>query len=137
MVSIARPLPVTRAILFADSIITEEETQKKSLIGIYSHVIVPKLPRRKILNVYAQIADAKGEYVFTIELVRLNADTLVHRGQIGPLLAPDPLQPMEIVLKLPCFFEHYGEYEFRILHQGKIFASRVLSLLPLSELEEE
>lgn len=124
------PLPMSRAILLANTIITDNATHKRSLIGIYSHVVAPRLPFRKALNVYAQITDAMGEYTFTIELMRLATGEVVHEGSIGPINAPDRLQPLELVIKVPCEFKAFGEYEFRLLHAGHVFASCVIPVMP-------
>ncbi len=127
------PLPVTRAILLADSIIAEAGTHKKSLIGIYSRIAAPQLPFRRVLHVYAQLADAWGEYTFSIELVNLSTNEPVHRGEMGPVVAHDRLVPLEIVLHVPCIFEVYGEYELRLACSGNVFASRTVSVLPPPE----
>jgi hypothetical protein len=124
------PLPLARSILFADHIITEDETHKKSLIGVFSSLVSFRMPVRKNLSVYVQLSDAHGEYMVTLELVMLKTGAIVHRGDIGPIIARDPLLPVELVLKLPCKFEDYGDYEFRLLHEGRVFASQILSLRP-------
>lgn len=117
------PLPVTRAILIADSILTEEGTHKKSLIGVYSRIGAADLPFRRLLQVYLQLADAQGEYSFDIKLVRLDSEEAIHTGTVGPLQAPDRLVPLEIVMRIPCVFRAYGEYELRLSHEGQFFAS--------------
>lgn len=123
------PLPVTRAILLADMIIAEAGTHKKTLVGIYSRITTPHMPLRKVLHVYAQVADARGEYRMTIRLVRLETGEVVNEGEIGPIVSRDPLAPLEIVMHLPCVFNNYGEYEFVIIHDGNVFASKRFSLL--------
>ncbi len=127
------PLPSTRAILLADMIITEAGTHKKSLIGVYSRIAAARFPFRRILHVYAQLADACGEYTFTIELVDLATDEILHQGQMGPVIAHDRLIPLEIVLHIPCIFESYGEFELRILQSGNVFAGRRFSVMPPPE----
>jgi len=127
------PLPHTRAILLADMILAEAGTHKKSLIGVYSRIGAPRFPFRRVLHVYAQLADACGEYTFAIELGNRATDEGVHRGEMGPVIAHDRLLPLEIVLHVPCVFQNYGEYDLRLSFEGNIFASRTFSVMPPPE----
>lgn len=122
------PLPVCRALLLADSILVEADSHKKSLIGVYTRVAARRLPFRRVIHAYAQLADAHGEYVFDVAVVNLQSEHIVSRGEIGPVAADDPLLPVELVVHLPCRFFDYGNYELRLMHEGRVFASRVLTV---------
>ncbi len=121
---------MTRAMLLADSILTESGTHKKSLIGIYTRIAAPRVPFRKILNVYAQFADAQGVYHCQLELVNLATGALLHGSRLGAFESRDRLTPVELIMRLPCRFENFGDYELRLSHLGHIFASRVFSVVP-------
>jgi hypothetical protein len=125
-----QPSPSARAILLADQIIVEAGTGKKSLIGIYSNLVAPTLPTRQLLHVYALLVDAAGTYDFDLELAGLETGNVIHRGRMEKVFTPGPGVPIELVMRLPAEFTAYGEYEFRLLHQGRIFAARKLSVMP-------
>ncbi|MBN2713149.1 MAG: hypothetical protein JXR97_12075 [Planctomycetes bacterium] len=123
------PMPLCRAILLADQIITDIETGKKSLIGIYSHVVSPKIPCTKNISIYGQLSDMQGEYTIVLEMINLKTGALVHRGNLGPVVADNRLAPVDIVMRMPCRFDSHGAYEFRLMYEGHVFGSREISVV--------
>ena len=130
------PLPHTSAILFADQIIVEASTGKKSLIGIFSTICSTALPMEREINIFVELTDAVGEYQFTLELVHLETGMLVATGSMGPVVSRDPLRPMEIIIRLPARLPRHGKYEFRMSCGKSVFASRVFSFRALSQAKE-
>lgn len=63
------PIPV--AILLCDQVITENETGKKSIIGVFDRIWAKEFPAiHKPAAIYIRIADAEGTYDMRIRLCR-------------------------------------------------------------------
>ena len=70
------PVPSVVAMLVCDQVISEQGTNKKSLIGVfdnfYSLVFPAALPR---IAVYVKLADAQGDYLFKLRFVNLRDES--------------------------------------------------------------
>lgn len=130
------PLPNTCSILFADNIIVEAGTGKKSLIGLYATICSTELPLQREINIYVELSDLQGQYHFTLELVHLETNTVIANGSMGPINATERLRPMEIIIRLPARLPKHGKYEFRMLYGQAVFASRVFQFNPISDSKE-
>ena len=124
---ITTPTPKANAMLICDYVITEKDTNKKSLIGIFENIQTSKFPcTHYALCVYVKLTDARGHYRFWLELVDLQKDQSVFRTDIpDEIVIEDPLSTYQLVFNLNGLqFEHAGEYEFRIFANGKIFGQK-------------
>lgn len=121
------PTPKANAMLICDQVITEQETNKKSLIGIFETVGAFQFPfAHPALSVYIKLTDAQGKYKFRLELLDLQKDTVIGKGEIPQeIVMTSPLQTHELVFQLGGLkFSHPGEYEFRIFANDKIFGQK-------------
>lgn len=118
------PPPVTNAILLADQIITEAGSNKKTLVGVYSNIVAPRLPAGRPLAVFVECTDAEGRYDFDLSIVHLDTDRMIASCAMPGVRAENRLQPTELVIQLPVSFEAYGSYEIRIAWKGDVFARR-------------
>jgi hypothetical protein len=126
-------IPSVVAMLICDQIITEEGTNKRSLIGVFDNlftlqfpVIVPKV------GVYAKLADAEGQYLFRIRVVDLKDESLIGEVQVQADI-PDGSQYSEIALNfggVPLPDE--GRYEFQ-LYADDVYLHRVVVNVKKSE----
>lgn len=110
------PRPKANAMLICDSVITEERTGKKSLIGIFENINAFKFPCiHHALSVYVKLTGAHGSYKVRLELVDLRGDIVIGKNEIPEnITINDPLVAYEIVFNLGGLkFDHPGEYEFR------------------------
>jgi hypothetical protein len=120
------PVPIATAVLFADRILIEAGTNKKTLVGIYSSICARRLPVRRKLNAYVELVDAYGQYEIGFELVHLESETVAAHGVLPGVQAPDRLLPVEMVLRFGTSFDLYGAYEFRLRLGSNVFASRTI-----------
>ncbi len=125
----ALPLPTPMAVVFADQIIVEAMTGKKTLVGLYSTIFARRLPLRRQVNIFVELGDAQGSYDFLLELVRLETGAVVARGQLEGVRSRDRLTPLELVVRVPVSFPAYGTYEARISFESQVFASRTVRVL--------
>lgn len=121
-----QPTPVVKAFLVCDYVIHEQETNKKSCIGIFHQVNAQKFPcRHGQLSIYANITEAEGEYAFELLLVNLNDGKVIGNGRTPGLRIPDRLQTVELAFRLQnIVFPEEGKYEFRLLANGDLLAQK-------------
>ncbi|HEX4488513.1 MAG TPA: hypothetical protein VH088_19700 [Terriglobales bacterium] len=119
------PIPNVVAMLICDQVISEQGTNKKSLIGVFdnfSSLDFPVLIQR--LAVYVKLADAEGDYLFKLRLVDLKDEKLIVELGI-PAKILDSTQHSELALNfgnIPIPAE--GKYEFQ-LYSGDEYLHRV------------
>ena len=119
--------PKANAMLLCDSVITEVGTNKKTLIGVFENINVIKFPTiHHFLAVYIKLTAAKGTYRFKLELVNLQSNTIIGKGEIPQDIAiNNPLGAHELVFNLGDLrFDTPGGYEFRIFANDKIFEQK-------------
>lgn len=129
------PTPKTNAMLVCDYVITEQETNKKSLIGIFENIGAVKFPfMHPSLSVYIKLTEARGTYRFRLDLVNLQSNTLVGQGEIpNDITIASPLASHELVFNLRGLkFIEPGEYEFRIFANDGIFGQKTFNVSQLA-----
>lgn len=117
-----RPLPVLLAMLLCEKVITDAETNQKSLIGTINQVNSNQFPAPRPLVVFARIVDAQGEYDFKFELVHLEEDKILGEGTIKGTI-DDRLQTHDLIFKIPLVIPKEGNYEFR-LYSDQMYLGR-------------
>lgn len=126
-------LPVVKAFLVCDYVIHEQETNKKSCIGIFHQIHGAKFPcRHGQLSIYANITEAEGKYVFDLLLVNLADGKVIGTGSTPELDVPDRLQTAELAFALQnVVFPQPGKYEFRLIANKELIAQKEVSVLPV------
>lgn len=119
------PIPSVVAMLICDQIINEQFTNKKSLIGVFDNfnslTFPVGIPR---LAVYVKLADAVGDYLFKLRIVKLKDESLIAEVGIQARIT-DATQYSELALNLPSIpLPEPGKYEFQ-LYAGENFLHRV------------
>jgi hypothetical protein len=120
------PKPEVKAFLLCDYVIHEAVTNKKSLIGIFEQVNVGRLPFRLArMSVYANLADAHGNYDLSLRLVRLRDGKILLEAKGIRLSVADPLQVSELGMNLEgVVFEEPGKYEFALYANDQFLQSK-------------
>lgn len=110
------PTPDLNAMLICDTVITDRNTGKNSVIGIFDRIWAGSFPAtHPSLTVYARIIDAQGQYVFKLELVNLTNNQTIGGGTIPPVEVRDRMVPHDLVFGLHGLtFPTDGRYEFRL-----------------------
>lgn len=128
------PTPKSNAMLICDYVITEQGTNKKSLIGVFENIGAASFPCvHHSLSVYIKLTEAQGRYKFRLELVNLQTNTVAGKAEIPQEIVIDhPLKIHELVFNLQGLrFDQAGDYEFRIYSNDKIFGQKMFSVTPL------
>ena len=124
---LAVPTPKVNAMLICDYVITEQGTNKKSLIGIFENINVRQFPCvHHSLSVYVKMTEGQGVYRFRLELIDLKDDKTIGGGELPKdIRISNPLIAHELVFNLKGLrFTHAGDYEFRMFSNDKIFAQK-------------
>ncbi len=128
--------PYVLAALLCDSIITEAQTGKKTLIGIFENVFVRSFPVAHQLAIYLKITDAEGPYQFRVDYVDLGADQILDRQEIGELTIPSRLQTGDIVVNIAVPIPSPGSYEFRFYANGFYLSRVAFRAIPIADLTQ-
>lgn len=119
------PIPSVVAMLVCDQIITEQATNKKSLIGVFDtfgSMTFPVLFQR--LAVYIKLADAVGDYFFKLRIVKLKDESLIVEMGIQATVK-DESQYTELALPINNIpIPEPGKYEFQ-LYAGDVYLDRI------------
>jgi hypothetical protein len=125
--------PYLVAMLLCDQIITEAQTNKKSLIGTFDTVFWPGQPVLIPVAVYAKLTDAEGRYQFRIDYVHAATEQRLARGSLDPPVEiTDRLGFYELAVRMPVPIQDIGTYEFRLLANDSYIGRAVLAVRPPS-----
>ncbi len=127
------PIPSVVAMLICDQIITEQVTNKKSLIGVFDKLFSPIFPAiLPRLAIYVKLADASGDYLFKLRIVKLKDESPLAEIRLAAQV-PDSEDYTELALNMPFSFPEQGKYEFQ-LYAGENYLHRVTMRTELAQL---
>jgi hypothetical protein len=117
--------PEVLAMILCDQVITDVETNKKSLIGLFDQVETLSLPCVvHELHIYLSLTDGHGTLPVELACVTLDEEEPLFRGETE-LEFTDPLQMVELHFVFPnARFPHAGEYRFQLSTRGRILRER-------------
>ena len=123
--------PKANSIMICDNVLTEEGTNKKSLIGIFEHILSSQFPCvHGALSLYVKLTDAAGEYTFHLELYDLEQNKKLGEGTTTPISIKDRHDFHEVIFKLMgLVFEHPGKYEFRLFANGEYIDAKTFNVV--------
>lgn len=122
--------PKIKAMLICDYIITEQGTNKNSLIGVFENINSKRFPcTHPRLGVYINFTDAIGKYGFKIELIDIEVSKIIAMAEPPAIEYNDKLASNNLVFVFDGLkFEHSGKYEFRCFANGEICESKTFNL---------
>ena len=126
------PTPKLNAMLVCDYVITEQGTNKKSLIGIFENINAAQFPCvHYSLTVYIKMTEARGSYVIRLELIDLRDEKIVAKAETPrEIIIADPLAAHELVFGWKGLsFPHAGEYEFRVFADDRFFGQKTFHVV--------
>ena len=110
----SKVVPSLVAALVCDVVAEEPSTQKKSLIGVFSHIAGRSFPVVRQFSLYVKLTDAEGFYRIEVRFVQLKENKVLVKGTTqmqvrDRLSAPDFFVPFQ-----PLRFEKPGRYDFQV-----------------------
>ena len=118
------PVPSVLAMLVCDQIIIDQQTKKKSLIGVFDNINALAFPAVVNCAVYAKLADAEGDYKFKVRLVNLKDEQLLGEMEV-PAKVQTQVDPADMAIQLMgAVFPAPGKYEVQ-LYANDVYLGRV------------
>lgn len=127
--------PSLVTLLICDQVIDDRLTGKKSAIGLFNRVNVPKVPAQiPLVTVMATLTEIRERCPLELRLLR-DADNAVLIGSRGFVDAPDPLAMVDLVFALQGVrVPSEGQYAFELLAEGELLGRRRFHVMtPASE----
>jgi hypothetical protein len=123
-VAVSQP-PEVLAMVLCDMIITDSESNKKSLIGLFDRVESPAMPCLvNELHVYVCLTDGHGSLPVSIACIAAEEGDELFRGH-AEVEFLDPLQVVELHFVFPhAQFPRAGEYRFQFYADGVLLRER-------------
>ena len=124
------PQPTLNAIIVCDEMITDRDTGKRSLVGIFTNIWCQNFPcQHPRLSVYTRLIDAQGTYTIRLELVRVETMQTIGEGT-GQVDIPDRLQYHEVGSILAAWFSPPQEpMSFAYMRTGRSWGIRLSRLV--------
>jgi hypothetical protein len=116
--------PSLTALLVCDMVIDDKSTNKKSLIGTFTHIWAHTFPCvHHKMGAYFCLTDAEGQYDMVLRLVHSESDTMVVEAGVSAVIH-DRLSINDFGINIPVVqFAAPGRYEFQ-LYANKEFLGR-------------
>jgi hypothetical protein len=117
--------PEVLAMILCDQVITDVQTNKKSLIGIFDQVETASLPCvLHELHIYLSLTDGHGRLSMTVVCVGDEGGEDLFRGDADVEFS-DPLQVIELQFIFPnARFPRAGEYRIQLSALGQVLRER-------------
>ena len=117
--------PEVLAMILCDLVITDAETNKKSLIGLFDRIETTVLPCIvHNLHVYLSLTDGHGRLPMVLTCVPSESPEVLFRGEVV-VEFQDPLQVVELHFVFPnARFPRAGEYRFQLFAAGSLLRER-------------
>ncbi len=127
-------VPSVVAMLLCDNVITDAETKKKVLIGVFDRLNAAHFPAAAAgFWVYARLTDAEGKYVFRLRFVFLDEDKPVAEARSNELAATDRLAFLELTFHVPVLpLEKPGRYEIQLYANDVYIGRTTMSVVATS-----
>jgi hypothetical protein len=116
-----KPVPQCKAILLCDRAITEADTGKVSLIGIFHKLVLPKAPAQtQPMTVFLQLVEGIGRYNITAEVLDLATGLSLAQGKGAAVEFTDRFAVIHFMLPLPPLpLQHEGSYDVVVFANGQ------------------
>ncbi len=124
MNSVSTPTPALVAFLVCDSVIQDGPSGKKTLVGVFSNILVENFPAAHASPwLFVKLIDCEGSYDVKFEFVRVSGQEILLEAN-GNLNATDRHSNTEFALQLPQLpIPAAGQYEFRLWMNEKFISN--------------
>lgn len=119
--------PSIQAFLVCESVICEAGTNKKTIVGTFTHIKSQSFPVvMPQIGLYLCFTDAEGKYLFEVELHSLNGGVRLGGGKIpSSIEIKDRLMITDVGIALKnVVFPAPGRYEFLLKANGVVIAQK-------------
>ena len=126
--------PIPMAFLICDHVITDEATKKKTLVGVFDHIMVKQFPARHgPVALYARLFDTEGTHSCKVDYLRTDTQEILGNAT-GEINVRSRNKSFEFSLSLPAIdVPEAGEYEFRLYLDNRLMHRAHLTALELQQ----
>lgn len=119
------PAPTLVSLLICDQVIDDKLTNKKSAIGLFNLIVVPRLPAAiQQMAVLASLTEITGRTQLELRLVR-DADNAPIFSSSGYVTAPNPLAVVDLLFAMRGVrIPSAGQFAFEVLHGAELLGRR-------------
>ncbi len=117
--------PSVVSMLICDQVIDDKITNKKSAIGLFNMILVPRVPTTiPNLSVLASVTEISGRRDLQLRLIREHDNAVIFETH-GPIAAPDPLTTVDLVFGIQGLrLDRDGPHAFELCYEGEILSRR-------------
>lgn len=122
--------PTLVSLLICDQVIDDKLSNKKSAIGIFNTILVPKMPTSiHQMAILASLTEIVGQVELEIRLVRDADYSIVFSGR-GKVEAPNPLAVVDLLFAMQGIrIPEPGQYGFELLSDGELLGRRRFQII--------
>jgi len=130
----SRPVPLGLAMLLCDYVIEDKQSNKKSLIGLFSNISAKKFPASHYkMNVFVVLSDGHGKYQGELRCISADDDKVVSTMR-GPVEFPDPQAVLEFNFEMfGLTFPDPGKYIMQFLCDDVIVIQRKMTVTDIKK----
>jgi hypothetical protein len=123
-------VPSLVSLLLCDQIIDDKLTNKKSAIGIFNMIMVPRLPTSiQQIAILASLTEIAGRVELELRLVRDASNEVLFGGK-GAVEAPNPLAVVDLLFAMQGVrIPQTGQYAFEMHCGGELLGRRRFQVL--------
>ena len=123
--------PALTALFFADYIIVEEQSKKKSVVGIFDRFFSASFPVSfPPWSIFAGVTNLEGDHSFALNLVSEQDEVVVAIS--GAFKVPSISAGVDLVPRIPqAIFPRPGDYRLTFHIDGSVIGQRILHVQPL------
>ena len=131
------PNPSLNALLVCDTVIVDQATKKKSIIGAFTDIWADHFPTvHQRMAVYFSLTDAEGDYQMTLRIVNSDADSMIGEATFS-IRVGDKLAISDFGIELPPVpFAKAGRYECQLYADKALLGRREFRVGKKSQKEE-
>ena len=117
--------PTVVSFLICDQVIDDKLSNKKSAIGIFNTILVPKMPTSiHQMAILASVTEIAGRAELEIRLIRDTDNQVLFSGK-GAVEAPNPLAGVDLLFAMQGLrIPEAGQYAFELLCNSEILGRR-------------
>ncbi len=125
--------PMCLAFLVCDTVITDAQTGKKSLIGIFNGGAASQFPYMiPQFSIFASLTNGEGETELKVVMSATNSEKVFELK--GKLPFPNPLESPEVVFAIRnLVINSAGVYELQLFADDVLVASRLITFREIKQ----
>lgn len=122
------------AMIICDQIITEQGSNKKSLIGCFNNIYAHNFPCvHPTFFVFIALTNGRGEFKTKLKMINETTNTTVFEVG-GGVVFQDPMKTVEIAFKLVNLtFQSAGSHAIQFLCDDELLMVRKIEVLKISK----